>query len=69
MPEIDRGTVEPDWLGVPMYFSSESPEDTQRSLVAAGLRVEDFREETILEEGRPVVFRWVVAHRTGEALA
>ena len=60
----DRGTVEPDWLGVPMYFSGEAPADVRRAL-AAGLRVEHFQDETILEEGRPTVFRWVVARSAG----
>jgi SAM-dependent methyltransferase len=61
----DRGTVEPDWLGVPMYFSGEAPADVQRALAAAGLRVERFQEEKIPEEGRPTVFRWVVARSEG----
>jgi hypothetical protein len=68
-PGADRGTVEPDFLGVPMYFSGEAPEDVQRFLAEAGLRVEAFREETILEDGRPATFRWVVAHRAAEPSA
>lgn len=57
----DRGTIEPDWLGVPMYFSGAAPEDTRRYLAAAGLQIETFQNETILEDGRPVTFLWVVA--------
>ena len=49
-----------------MYFSGEAPEDTRRFLAEAGLRVEAFQEETILEDGRPATFRWVVAHRNAE---
>jgi SAM-dependent methyltransferase len=61
----NRGTVEPDWLGVPMYFSGEDPADVRRFLHEAGLQVEALRGETILEDGRPTVFRWVVASRGG----
>jgi SAM-dependent methyltransferase len=61
----DRGTIEPDWLGVPMYFSGEAPEDVRRALAAARLRIERFQEETISEDGRPAAFRWVVARSEG----
>lgn len=65
--KADPGTIEPNWLGVPMYFSGYAPEDARRFLTEAGLQTEVFREETILEDGRPTRFRWVVARRRGAA--
>jgi SAM-dependent methyltransferase len=59
----DPGTIEPDWLGVPMYFSGYAPEDARGFLAAAGLRIETLQEETITEDGQPVGFLWVVAHK------
>jgi len=51
-----------DWLGVPMYFSGYAPEDSRRFLNNAGLEIETFQYETILEQGRPTLL-WFVAHK------
>jgi SAM-dependent methyltransferase len=59
----DAGTVEPDWLGVPMYFSGYAAEDSRRFLIEAGLEIETFLYESILEQGRPTRFLWVVARK------
>jgi hypothetical protein len=63
------GTVEPAWLGVPMYFSGYTPGETRGFLDAAGLQAEIVREETIAEDGRPARFLWVVARRPEAAAA
>jgi len=63
----DAGTVEPDWLGVPMYFSGYAAEDSRRFVIDAELEIETFRYETILEQGRPTRFLWVVARKTRES--
>ena len=59
----DPGTVEPDWLGVPMYFSGYPAEDNRRFVEQAGLRVTSAQVETIHENGTPVSFLWVVAEK------
>jgi cyclopropane fatty-acyl-phospholipid synthase-like methyltransferase len=59
----EPGSVEEDWLGVPMYFSHfDAP--TNRSLMRrAGFRIEhaDLIEDD--EDGTPVRFLWVLARR------
>ena len=67
MAWADAGTVEPEWLGVPMYFSGYAAEDSREFLVVAGLEIETFQYETILEQGRPTRFLWVVARKTRES--
>lgn len=57
------GEVEPDWLGAPMYFSGYGPAENKRFVEAAGLEIESARPETILENGRPTRFYWVVARK------
>jgi hypothetical protein len=37
----DRASVEPDWLGVPMYFSDYNADDSRRFILDAGLQVDD----------------------------
>jgi SAM-dependent methyltransferase len=60
---FDPGTVEPNWLGAPMYFSGYAPQDTRQFLAAAGLRIERLEQETIVKDGRPTRFLWIVAHK------
>jgi SAM-dependent methyltransferase len=57
------GEVEADWLGAPMYFSGYAPADNRRFVERAGLRVLSAQDETILEEGRPTTFHWIVARK------
>jgi SAM-dependent methyltransferase len=62
----DPGTVEGDWLGVPMYFSGYAGDAGQELVRRSGLRIVSAREETIDEDGRPATFLWVVARKPGE---
>jgi hypothetical protein len=57
------GTVEEEWLGVPMYFSHfDAP--TNRSIVQrAGFVIESAEVVEDDESGRPVPFQWIVARR------
>ena len=59
----DTGTIEPDWLGAPMYFSGYATADNQRFIERAGLHIVSAREETIRENSRPTTFLWVVARQ------
>ena len=56
-------SVEPDWLGVPMYFSHFDGTTNRRLVEDAGLRIISAREETADEDGVPVTFLWVVARK------
>jgi SAM-dependent methyltransferase len=64
------GTVEDDWLGVPMYFSHFDAVTNQALVRRAGLEVV---EAEVVEEfgpdGAPERFLWVVARRAPEAQA
>lgn len=61
------GTVEEEWLGVPMYFSHfDAP--TNRSIVQrAGFVIESADVVEDDENGRPVPFQWIIARRGLEA--
>ena len=61
--EDDPGGVDPDWLGVPMYFSHFSARVSRRLVEAAGLVVE--RADVLVEpEDRfDARFLWVLARR------
>jgi cyclopropane fatty-acyl-phospholipid synthase-like methyltransferase len=57
------GDVEADWLGAPMYFSGYAPAENRRFVEEAGLEILSAKEETILENGQPTVFHWIVARK------
>jgi SAM-dependent methyltransferase len=59
----NRGDVEADWLGAPMYFSGYAPDENRRFVEQAGLAIESAQEEAILENGEPVIFHWIVARK------
>jgi SAM-dependent methyltransferase len=54
---------EPNWLGVPMYWSSFDKDTSLRLLRDAGFAVARACEETADEEGVPVTFLWVLARK------
>jgi SAM-dependent methyltransferase len=54
--------IEPDWLGVDMFFGGIGEQATRDAVTAAGLRLETF--EAVEEdegEGRVVRFNWLIA--------
>lgn len=55
--------IAPDWLGVPMYWSLFDSTTNQRLLQDAGLHLLSAQEETEEEDGVPITFLWVVAHK------
>jgi cyclopropane fatty-acyl-phospholipid synthase-like methyltransferase len=57
------GTVEDEWLGVPMYFSHfDAP--TNRSIVQrAGFVIESAEVVEDDEDGRQVSFQWIIGRR------
>ena len=59
------GSVEPDWLGAPMFWSHFDA-DTNRALVRqAGLDLLDDSVNVDDEHGQPVPFLWIVARKAG----
>ncbi|MDX6375869.1 MAG: hypothetical protein QOE98_172 [Gaiellaceae bacterium] len=59
------GSVEPDWLGAPMFWSHFDA-DTNRALVRqAGLDLLDDSVTADDEHGQPVPFLWIVARKAG----
>lgn len=56
--------IEPDWLGVPMFFAGFPPETNERLLRARGFEVElsELREEAEARYGT-VRFHWVIARK------
>jgi SAM-dependent methyltransferase len=59
----DPGTVEDDWLGAPMYFSAFDATTNRRLVREAGWELLSADEITGDEDGEPVTFLWVVAHK------
>jgi hypothetical protein len=58
-----EAAVEPDRLGVPMYFSHFDGATNQRLVEDAGFQIIRAREETADEDGVSVTFLWVVARK------
>jgi len=59
----DPGTVEDDWLGAPMFFSSFDSATNQRLIAEAGFDILSAEEITEKENGDPVTFLWMVAQK------
>jgi SAM-dependent methyltransferase len=60
---VDPGTVEPDWLGAPMYFSGYSPDESRSFAEAARLSIISLQPEPIVENGHTTEFLWLVARK------
>jgi cyclopropane fatty-acyl-phospholipid synthase-like methyltransferase len=57
--------VEPDWLGVPMFFAGFSPETNERMLRQAGFHLEMSQVREEIEAGDGLVrFHWVIARKS-----
>jgi SAM-dependent methyltransferase len=65
--DLPVGT-DPNWLGGgPMYWSFFDAETNLRLLARAGLAVEEAKVLRQFEDGEPVEFLWVIAHKPGVA--
>ncbi len=56
-------SVDPNWLGAPMYWSSFDRATSLHLLGQAGFVVQRACEETADEDGVAVTFLWVLARR------
>jgi SAM-dependent methyltransferase len=61
--EDDPGTIEPDWLGVDMYFSHFGARRNRRMVEGAGLVVELSEILAEPEDRHDARFLWIVARR------
>ncbi len=59
--EDDAGTIEPDWLGVPMYFSHFSARVNRRLVRAAGFTIEWSEVLREPEDRFDARFLWILA--------
>jgi ubiquinone/menaquinone biosynthesis C-methylase UbiE len=59
----DPGTIDDNWLGAPMFFSSFNAATSQRLVTEAGFDILSADEITEDEDGVPVTFLWVVARK------
>lgn len=59
----DPGSVQSDWLGVPMFFSGHAPEENRRLVERAGLTVEHDSVESATEFEQDVTFHWIAARK------
>jgi cyclopropane fatty-acyl-phospholipid synthase-like methyltransferase len=64
----DPGTIEDDWLGVPMFFSGFDAATNRRLIQDAGFDTIEADVITHEEDGRSVTFLWVLAqaHASGD---
>lgn len=58
-----QADIEPDWLGAPMFWSHYPAETNVSMALDAGLELVSSSEETILEDGTPANFHWLVARK------
>jgi ubiquinone/menaquinone biosynthesis C-methylase UbiE len=59
----DAAVVDPDWLGVEMYWSGFDADTNRRLVRDAGFTLRSDRVETSVEHGKETEFLWVVAQR------
>jgi cyclopropane fatty-acyl-phospholipid synthase-like methyltransferase len=62
----NEDVIEPDWLGVPMFFAGFTPETNERLLRETGfhLEISEVREEVEARYGL-ARFHWVIARKPG----
>ena len=60
-------TIEPDWLGAPMFFSHFDGKTNVKLISEIGFEIVSATDEWEIECGRPVCFRWIVAQKPGRA--
>jgi SAM-dependent methyltransferase len=59
------GSVDPDWLGAPMYFAGDDAATSLARVRASGFDVLHAEVATQIEFGEETPFLWVLARRTG----
>jgi len=58
-------SVEPDWLGSPMFFSHFDGDKNEALITGAGFNIISAEDEKEWEYDKPVIFRWIVAGKPG----
>jgi SAM-dependent methyltransferase len=62
LSRANPGLVE-EWQGVPMFYSGFSGDAGTDVVRSSGLEIVSSRDDTVLEDGRPITFHWVVARK------
>lgn len=57
------GDIDPDWLGVPMYWSHYTRQTNEAIARDAGLEIVSSTEETILEDDGLATFHWLIGRK------
>ncbi|KAI9826451.1 MAG: hypothetical protein M1826_006660 [Phylliscum demangeonii] len=63
----DSGSINPDWLGAPMYWSGHDTQTSRRWFDQAGLRLLDAKVVDQVEDGVVVSHFWVLATKEASA--
>src|SRR5260370_42247837 len=59
----DPGSIEPDWLGTPMYWSSYDAQTNLDLVSQAGFTLVETEIPADDEDGEPVSFLWILAKK------
>ena len=59
----DPGTIEPDWLGVPMYWSSHNAQKYPDLIRQVGFTLVEMEVLIDNEDGQAVPFLWILAQK------
>ena len=59
----DPGSIEPDWLGITMYWSSYDAQTNLNLINQAGFTLVETEILTDDEDGEPVSFLWILAEK------
>jgi hypothetical protein len=62
----ESGTIDEDWLGVPMFVSGHGPATNRRIIEDAGLIIVQESLDNDDEHGVPVTFHWIMARKPSE---
>lgn len=61
----ETGSIEENWLGVPMFFSGFAPDQNRDLVDQVGLTIEHDQIETVIEFERETRFHWIMAKKPG----
>jgi|SRR5579883_269830 SAM-dependent methyltransferase len=59
----DPGSIEPDWLGAPMYWSAYDAQTNLALVSQAGFTLIETETLIDVEDGQPVSFLWILAQK------
>jgi hypothetical protein len=63
--DASPGSIDPDWLGAPMYFAGDDAATSLARVRSLGFDVRRAEVVTQIEFGEDTRFLWVLARRAG----